>query len=63
MQLRTHNYKVNMVPLEDLILIEDTIRKCIDNNTIDNIADAVGPMYYSTYKKDIDALIEKIMNE
>lgn len=52
-----------MLPFEDLTLLENTIRKCISNNTIDNIADAVGPMYYSTYKKDIDALVEKIMNE
>lgn len=68
LELRTHYYKVNMLPPEEYLIVEKAIRDNIDHTkTIDEITheipDIIGPMYYAIYKKEIDKMINDIWNE
>lgn len=61
-----------MLPSEEYLIVDKTIRKCIDdfdrvNGTINEfttiVINALGQMYYAIYDKDIDKMITKIWNE
>lgn len=57
-----------MLPPEEYLIVENTIRDHIDHSKsfkefTQCISDAIGLMYYTIYKKEIDKLIDDIWNE
>lgn len=57
-----------MLPPEEYLIVEKTIRGHIDHSTTlkeftQEMSEAIGLMYYTIYKKEIDKLINDIWNE
>lgn len=58
-----------MLPPEEYLIVDRTIRKNIDgfdgtNNEFTTvIMNALGSMYYAIYERDINEMIKKIWNE
>lgn len=57
-----------MLPPEEYLIVEKTIRDHINHSTTlkeftQEMSEAIGLMYYTIYKKEIDKLISDIWNE
>lgn len=61
-----------MLPPEEYLIVDKTIRKCIDsfdrvngsiNDFTTTVINSLGQMYYAIYDKDINEIINKIWNE
>ena len=57
-----------MLPPEEYLIVEKTIRDHVDHSKpfkefTQEMSDAIGLMYYTIYKKEIDKLISDIWNE